>query len=557
MVAVNERDLREARFNASADVAPKRGGVLGGRENTPAALPPSSATNRRVITKMAPPERPDKFENRQPYIERNHGMSVDKDTMAEMKRNPAPANTDRGPKNGMAGRPTDAAAPANADRGRPMGNDAGRPAANNDVSRPAANNNNDVNRPAANVDNARQVNAENGRNGNGVGRQIPRPPENNDRRVINLEGNGADNAAKGNQQQPGNGNATDNAARSQRYVPRPPAERRPASGAEGTPAANTMKQDTGNNNRAPDSTGRPVARPEDGVKATAPEDRRSPVFDRNNNAGEQKKAVEAEAATPRNVPRPPEGSQMRSAPDSGTFNRRSAPDTSNVTRTAPVVNERRSAPDVSERRTAPDNAERRSAPQPPAERRAPEARPAPETRSAPVERQQQKEERKSAPPAEKQNSEPAKKTSSMNYTETPRFAESSRSPRVPKPPYAGSATVRETSYTPRTSSYTPRESSYTPRASSSSSPRYESSAPSYSRSTPSYSQSSPSYSRSPSYSAGGGSRSYSAPQHSSSSGSRSSYSHAASSSSGGGRSSSASRGSSSSGSSASHASSRH
>jgi hypothetical protein len=525
MVAVNERDLREARFNASADVAPRRGGVLGGRENTPAALPPNSAMNRHVVTKMAPPERPDKFENRQPYIERNHGMSVDKDTMADMKRNPSPANVDRGAKDSVAGRPVDAAVPANADRGRPMGSDAGR--------------------PAANIDNGnKSVNADNGRNGNAVGRQIPRPPESNDKRVINLDG--ADSAVKGSVSQPGNGNANDNATRSQHYVPRPPSERRPASGAEVTPA---VKQDAG---RTSDTVTR-APRPTDGVKATAPEDRRSPVFDRNNNAGEQKKAVEAEVSAPRNVPHPPEGSQVRSAPDAGTFNRRPAPDTNNETRSAQPSNDRRSGPDVTERRSSPNNSERRTAPQPPAERRS-----APETRSVPAERQQHQEERKSAPPAEKPKSEPAK-SSSLNYTEAPRFAESSRPSRVPKPPYAGSgsAAVRDTSYSPRESSYSPRQSSYsqlgssyspresssyTPRSSSYSSPRYERATPIYSRSAPSSSQPSPSYRRSSGYSGGEGSRSYSAPSHSHSSGSTSS-SHAASSS-GGARSSSVSRGSS-------------
>jgi hypothetical protein len=528
LVAVNDHDLKEARFNAAPEVAPKRGGVLGGREDTPAALPPASM-NRHVITKMTPPERPDKFENRQPYIERNHGMAVDSETMAQMKRNPAPANNaGQGPKPGMPAAPPEAGRPTNADRGRPMENDKVR--------------------PAANADNGKSVNADNNRPGNVTGRQVPRPPE-TDRRVINLEGPAPENAAKGNASPAANANANENGARTSHYVPRPPSDRRPASGAEGAPASNSMRQDSAAHTPAI------VVRPADGANATAPENRRSPVFDRNNNAGGQGKSVDAEVTTPRSVPRPPEGSQVRSDAEPGTFNQRSAPDTTNDRRAAQPNNERRSTPDVSERRSAPDNVERRSAPdvserhsapQPPAEQRA-----APEKQSPPVERQPQKEERHSAPPAEKQNADPAKKTSSLNYMETPRFAESSRSSYVPKPPYAGQrAVIRETSYSPRESSYSPRERAYSARESSyvshagSYSPRYESPAPSYSRSAPSYSRSS-------SYSGTGGARSYSAARSSGSSVPGYSSSHAASGS-GGGKSSSASRGASS-----SHGSSRH
>lgn len=539
LVALNDRDRSSGRFMASPEVAPSRGGVLGGRGHDPAALPPSSATNRRVVTKMAPPERPEKFESRQPYIERNHGMAVDKDTMTEMRKNPAPArNADRGPKDGVSVTPAEAGRPASADRGRPMGNETGRPAANMDSGKPA------------NADNAnKSMNADGARPGNAIGRQAPRPPE-NDKRIVNLEGSAPENGAKGNS--PQSGNANENGARTSRYVPRPPSERRPASGAEGAPAVNSGRQDAGNN-RTPDSLTRPVPRPtSESSRTAAPEDRRSPVFDRNNNANEQRKSVEAEVTAPRNVPRPPEGSQVRSSETgAGTFNRPAA--SINERRSAPDVTERRSAPSVSERRSAPDNSERRAAPQPPAERRAapetrsaPEARSAPETRSAPAERQPQKEERRSAPPAEKQRAEPAKKSNSMSYTETPRNAESSHY--VPRPPVRenGFVAARETSYSPRTSSYSPREASYSRQMNSYSAressysprsyPSRESSyAPRTSSYSPRYERSAPSYSRSSSYSGGA---TYSRSSGGSSS-PRYSSSHVASSSGGGSRSSGA------------------
>jgi len=213
----------------------------------------------------------------------------------------------------------------------------------------------------------------------------PRPPE-RDSRVINLNRSGKNNAENTNHDvaQPGNSarEANDNGSRStQRYVPRPPSERRPAMNAEGTPAPNSTKQDAGNN-RVPDSMGRPVPRPtSDNYKATAPEDRRSPVFDRKPEVNnDQRKSVEAEVSAPRNVPRPPEGSQVRNSDTSNGNSNRPTSDTIER-RSAPDVNQRRNAPDVSERRSAPDTSERRAVPQPSAEKRS-----APETRSEPAAR---------------------------------------------------------------------------------------------------------------------------------------------------------------------------
>ena len=481
VVAVNDRDLGSARFTHSADVAPARAGVLGGRENVPAALPPSGAMNRHVVTKMTPPQRPDKFENRQPFIERNHGMAVDSDTMARMRKEAPPASNVN---KGMPGASSESALPNNADRGRPMGNGQGRPG-NADIGRPT---NADAGRP----DNpGKSVNADNNRPMNDGARSVPRPPE-RDSRVINLDRSGKNNAENTNHDvaQPGNSarEANDNGSRStQRYVPRPPSERRPAMNAEGTPAPNSTKQNAGNN-RVPDSMGRPVPRPtSDNYKATAPEDRRSPVFDRKPEVNnDQRKSVEAEVSAPRNVPRPPEGSQVRNSDTSNGNSNRPTSDTIER-RSAPDVNQRRNAPDVSERRSAPDTSERRAVPQPSAEKRS-----APETRSEPAARpQQQREERHAAPPADKPSKgEPAPKKSSMQYSDRPDYAESRYSDRP--------------SYSPRMNSFAARESSsYSPRPSSYSAPVERS--VSYSR--PSAPSRSMSYSR-PSSSSGGGMRSY-------------------------------------------------
>ncbi len=527
MVRLNERDLQQARFTPGADVAPRRGAVLGGRENAPAALPPSAGRDRHVVTKMTPPARPDRFENRQPYIERNHGMPVDSETVARMKR--------EGPAVTTPNRDNAAGQPGNGDRGRPMANPTGQPM-NADRGRPMGN---QVDRPA-NTD--RPTNANSGMPANDGRREVPRPPQ-RDQRVVNLEGS-PENAAKGNvdnarPSSPVREANSSNEGRPQHYVPRPPSDRRPASAEEGNPATNVVKGNA--------SEPRTISRPPEDARGNAPSNSnsgRSAVFDRKDNVNQGRQ--EAEASTPRNVPRPTESAPARQA-DPGTFNRRNS---------EPAVN-----------RSAPDTAERRSVPQPSVERRS-----APEIRSAPT----PKQERQSSPPAEKQKTEPTKKSSTL-YNETPRTAES-RSYSVPRP---GNSYTARTNYVPRPdSSYTPRSNfvprpsesysaryadtntqrynnNYSPRystrdysysqrdnsySSPSYSPRsnsysrsYERSAPSYSR--PSYSRpsySSPSYSRSSGYSGGGGSRSYSrssggsSPRVSGGGGSRSYSSHASS-----------------------------
>ncbi len=404
-VALSGRDMGDGHFMHTADVAPARGAVLGGRQNVPTAIPPQGAVNRSVVSKMAPPERPARFETREPFIERNRGMAVDPDTMSKLRRTAPENSAARGQGTGISVTPAEAARPANSEMNRPPVN----------IARPNAP---DTNRPAnaagerpANAAGERPANAVGERPENAMGRQVPRPPERSPR-VINLEGS-PENAGKENAPSPARsmGDNGNSAGGTQHYVPRPPSDRRPAGAAEGTP-----RQDT-NVNRAPASEMRKVPQPSEGYKA-APENRTSPVFDRKDSNQPGRSAVETEAAGPRNVPRPQEGNAVR--------------------------NENR----------APANVERRSAP---------ENRPANVERQQ--ERQQQREERRSAPPASDKpaKSESAPKNMSRyvpsphNDSYSPRASsfsprESSYSPA----PRASYVSARTPSYSPRYESYSPR-----------------------------------------------------------------------------------------------------
>jgi uncharacterized protein DUF6600/FecR-like protein len=452
---VSDRDFKDGHFMRSADVAPTRAAVLGGRENVPAAIPPRGAMNRPVVSKMTPPGRPEKFEDRAPFIERNRGMAVDNETMTKMRREgPASHAT---PGNGISVTPAEAARPSNADMNR-------RPVEDN---RPNVDRSNNSNRP---------VDAGTGRPENVMGRQVPRPPVRSPR-VITMEGNASDNAGNDNRgadrssgtdrsvSVPNDANGRSN----QHYVPRPP-DRRPVS----VDVQNESPRNQGNGNATPSSEIRRGSQPSEGSKVTAPQNGRSPVFDRNDSNDTGRKA-EAEVTAPRNVPRPDN---------------------------APVRNENRTPANV-DRRPTQDNVERHAPQQsqPAAERHsAPENQPARNVERAP------KEERQVPRPSD---NKPAKTDSNDKRSSLQPY------------PHPESYVARASSYSPRNSySYSARES-YSPARSNSFSPqndsysaRYQPSSsrsarPGYSRPSSSYS---PSYSRSsssPSYT-----RSYSSPSYS-------------------------------------------
>jgi Family of unknown function (DUF6600)/FecR protein len=253
LVRVSDNDFRCGHFMRSADVAPTRAAVLGGRENVPAAIPPRGAMNRPVVSKMTPPARPAKFEDRVAPENRNPGAAGREANVREDHR---PAAT---PGNGMSVTPAEAARPSNADVHRPpVGDRPGNPAAN------------------------RSMDASNGQ-GNPAGHIVPRPPERSPR-VINLEGNPSENDH-------GRSVASPNAPANEHYVPRPPERQRVTVDAQG-------------NSRQDNGTPSPEMR-RGSSEANPPQNGRSPVFDRNNSSDQ------ADSATPRNEPRPSENNSVR------------------------------------------------------------------------------------------------------------------------------------------------------------------------------------------------------------------------------------------------------
>ena len=402
MVRVSDNDFKGGRFMRSADVSPTRAAVLGGREDVPAAIPPRRAMNRPVVSKMTPPARPAKFEEPPASADRNRTG----DREANLRRNGPENRPAATPGNGPT-IPADAGRPSNADMHRPpVGDRSGNPAAN------------------------RAIDAENGRSGNAPERAVPRPPVRSPR-VFNMEGNASENAANDRRPTRSNENA------SEQRVPRPP-ERQPVTvDAQG----NSSHQDNG----TPSSEVRRDSQPSEAGRV--PQNRRSPVFDRNNAKDE------AEVAAPRNAPRPPESNVVRGD-------------------RAPANIERPTA----ERSAAPH-------PQPAAERPSvPENRPARSVDQAP------KPERSVPRPSE---NKPARSSDGKQSSLRPYPSPYSNS---------GSYAVRPASYSTSLSS----ARAFSPSANSNS-PRYENNSrqdrPAYTRpsssSTPSYSRgySSPSYSR--------------------------------------------------------------
>lgn len=417
IVRVNDHDFQGGRFMRNADVTPTRAAVLGGRENVPAAIPPRGVSNRPIVSKMTPPARPARFEDRTPRDEGNRGIAGNPDAMRRPDNRPAAT-----PGNGNVVSPAETARPSNADMHRPpVGDRPGNPAGNRSVD--------------ANV-----VHPD-----NGTGHVVPRPPVRSPR-VINMEGNAGENATNDNGSSRSVGSP--NAPANEHYVPRPPERRRVTIDAQG----NASHQDNG----TPSPELRRDSQPSDATRA--PQNGRSPVFDRNN----EKDA--AEAAAPRNVARPPENNAVR--------NENHAP--ANVERPA------------AERNVTPRNDSPRNESAAPA-RSVQENRPSRSVERAP------KTERSVPRPSE---DKPAKSDTGKRSSLRP----------YPSPYSAsGSYSVRPASFTPRqsfssagTSSFSPRSDSYSPRYQNNS----RSDRPAYSRSSspyaPSYSRSysSPSYSRS-------------------------------------------------------------
>jgi hypothetical protein len=466
MVKTSDHDFQGGHFMRSADVAPTRSAVLGGRENVPASIPPRGAMNRPVVSKMTPPARPDKFEDRAPFIERNRGMAVDDETITKMRRSGIDTRTTGG--TGIAVTPPEAVRPTNTEAKRPPMN----------VDRPN-NGNRGIDTNAGRPDNGnRNTDAANGRPEN-AGHVVPRPPERSPR-VINIEDNANENGANDNRSADRSVESP-NAPVDQHYVPRPPTRNPISVDAEGS----ALHQN--NANSSPEM--RRDAQPSEANKA--PQNGRSPVFDRNDAKDE------GDAANPRSVTRSTDHNTVRDNGRSPVFDRNDAKDEGetavprNVPRPAegnavrndnhtPANVDRRSVQDNMDHHPAPQNQHVTPQSQPAAERHQ-ESRPASTVDKAP------KEQHQVPRPSENKPT----KTDSNNRS----------SLRTNPSPYPGSYS-RAVSYSPR-ESFSSDRSSFAPRSESQPA-RYESISsshprPSSSRPTSSYSPSSTRSYSSPSY----------------------------------------------------------
>jgi uncharacterized membrane protein YgcG len=95
-VAVPGSMLRNGEVMRTAQVAPVRESVLGGRAPLTRGAPPARAFSRPVVTNQAPPQRPPSFQSQQPLLAKNNGVPLDRQTMNNL-RQPQSQNTNRGP----------------------------------------------------------------------------------------------------------------------------------------------------------------------------------------------------------------------------------------------------------------------------------------------------------------------------------------------------------------------------------------------------------------------------------------------------------------------------
>jgi hypothetical protein len=84
-VQVPVEQLRNAPLATAPEVAPSKASVLGARVGAVSSMPPRQFTQRPVVARMAPPEKPIPFSAKQEALERNPGRPLDRDTENQIR----------------------------------------------------------------------------------------------------------------------------------------------------------------------------------------------------------------------------------------------------------------------------------------------------------------------------------------------------------------------------------------------------------------------------------------------------------------------------------------
>jgi len=85
MVAVNASQMKTVQVASAAPVAPERNSVLGVNAGARAAVPPTQAAPRPVVSRVAPPVRPVPFAAQQEALARNPGRPLDAKTESNIR----------------------------------------------------------------------------------------------------------------------------------------------------------------------------------------------------------------------------------------------------------------------------------------------------------------------------------------------------------------------------------------------------------------------------------------------------------------------------------------
>jgi hypothetical protein len=224
-VRIPPSEAAKAPMAASASVAPARTSVLGSTAGGHAAVPPSQAVSRQVVTKSVPPPKPVPFEAKQEALARNPGRPLDTQTEQQIRRQ-MPQQQAAQTMGKPSGAPGSSPSLKNGTSGNPNPNMGNTPSSNATTSSgrvvPRPPNTGGANggmRPVGNNGAARPgVTNQNGASGNAAQvRSVPRPP--------NTGGNSG-TRANSTESIPRNstGPGTRTADTSNRSVPRPPKE---------------------------------------------------------------------------------------------------------------------------------------------------------------------------------------------------------------------------------------------------------------------------------------------------------------------------------------------
>jgi hypothetical protein len=121
-VAVPASAIKPAAFTTAAPVAPAKTAVLGANAGVHAAVPPTQAMARPVVSHTAPPPKPVPFEAKQEALAKNPGRPLDTQTEAQLRANvasQAPASVNHGASTPANTQPAKPGSPSTATAAQP------------------------------------------------------------------------------------------------------------------------------------------------------------------------------------------------------------------------------------------------------------------------------------------------------------------------------------------------------------------------------------------------------------------------------------------------------